>query len=205
MARKLPSISTSSMSDISFLLLTFFLLTSSITNEQGIPRLMPKISDQTKEHHEEINQRNMLKILVNMNDDIYITGAEYTSGKEIKNRDIQGQLKEIAKKFLVNEKTRIVFLANPNNSPDYPEKEDKIIEGIGHCMVSKGVISLVSDNSTTYKTYILVQNELQKAVNELRDEFALNHFGQPYEKLASEEQKAVQQAVPINISETFNN
>lgn len=195
MARKLPSISTSSMSDISFLLLTFFLLTSSITNEQGIPRLMPKISDQTKEHHEEINQRNMLKILVNMNDDIYITGAEYTSGKEIKNRDIQGQLKEIAKKFL----------ANPNNSPDYPEKEDKIIEGIGHCMVSKGVISLVSDNSTTYKTYILVQNELQKAVNELRDEFALNHFGQPYEKLASEEQKAVQQAVPINISETFNN
>ena len=195
MARKLPAISTSSMSDISFLLLTFFLLTSSITNEQGIPRLMPKISDKTQEHHEDVNQRNMLKILVNMNDDIYITGAEFTSGKEIKNKDIQGQLKEIAKKFL----------ANPTNSPDYPEKEDKLIDGIGHCMVSKGVISLVSDNSTTYKTYILVQNELQKAVNELRDEFSLNQFGQPYAKLAAEEQKAVQQAVPINISETFNN
>lgn len=195
MARKLPAISTSSMSDISFLLLTFFLLTSSITNEQGIPRLMPKISDKTQEHHEEINQRNMLKILVNMNDDIYITGAEFVAGKEIKNKDVQGQLKEIAKKFL----------ANPNNSPLYPEKEDKLIDGIGHCMVSKGVISLVSDNSTTYKTYILVQNELQKAVNELRDEFALNQFGQPYAKLATDEQKAVQQAVPINISETFNN
>lgn len=195
MARKLPAISTSSMSDISFLLLTFFLLTSSITNEQGIPRLMPKISDKTQEHHEEVNQRNMLKILVNMNDDIYITGAEFVAGKEIKNKDVQGQLKEIAKKFL----------ANPNNSPLYPEKEDKLIDGIGHCMVSKGVISLVSDNSTTYKTYILVQNELQKAVNELRDEFALNQFGQPYAKLATDEQKAVQQAVPINISETFNN
>lgn len=195
MARKLPSISTSSMSDISFLLLTFFLLTSSITNEQGIPRLMPKLSDQTKEHHEEVNQRNMLKILVNMNDDIYITGAEFVSGKEIKNKDIQFELKDIAKKFL----------ANPNNSPLYPEKEDKIIEGIGHYAVSKGVISLVSDNSTTYKTYILVQNELQKAINELRDELSLNQFGQPYAKLPSEDQKAIQQAIPINISETFNN
>ncbi|MBQ7734537.1 MAG: biopolymer transporter ExbD, partial [Bacteroidales bacterium] len=38
MSRKMPSLNTSSSADISFLLLTFFLLTSSITNEQGIPR-----------------------------------------------------------------------------------------------------------------------------------------------------------------------
>ena len=72
-------------------------------------------------------------------------------------------------------------------------------------MVSKGVISLVSDNSTTYKTYILVQNELQRAVNELRDELALNIYGQPCEKLAPEERQSIEKAIPLNISETFNN
>lgn len=196
MSKKLPSINTSSMADISFLLLTFFLLTSSITNEQGIRRIMPQISDKQDQIHEDVNQRNMLRILVNMNDDIYITGAEFTAGKEIKNKDIAFELKDIAKKFL----------ENPNDSPLYPEKDPKDCGGdVGTYMVSKGVISLVSDNSTTYKTYIMVQNELQRAVNELRDELALNIYGQPCEKLAPEERQSIEKAIPLNISETFNN
>ena len=64
MSRKMPSLNTSSSADISFLLLTFFLLTSSITNEQGIPRLLPKISNQEKQQQEDIRERNILTILV---------------------------------------------------------------------------------------------------------------------------------------------
>ncbi len=93
------------------------------------------------------------------------------------------------------------FLANPRNADNLPEKTVKQIDGLGTFAVSKGVISLTNDNSTTFATYILVQNELQKAVNELRDETALNYFGQKYEKLAPEEKKAIQEAIPINISE----
>jgi len=189
MARKLPSINTSSMADISFLLLTFFLLTSSITNEQGIPRLLPKISNQEQLQKEDIRERNILTILVNKNDDVLLNKTVI-----LKKDDIVVKLKDIAKEFL----------ANPNNLPNLPEKKVTQIENLGTYAISKGVISLTNDNSTTFATYILVQNELQKAVNELRDEAALNYFGQKYEKLAPEEKKAIQEAIPINISEATN-
>ena len=45
------------------------------------------------------------------------------------------------------------------------------------------LISMQNDNNTTYNTYLQVQNELQSAVNELRDELALAKFGQSYSKL----------------------
>ena len=63
----MPSLNTSSSADISFLLLTFFLLTSSITNEQGIPRLLPKISNQEKQQQEDIRERNILTIMSERN------------------------------------------------------------------------------------------------------------------------------------------
>ena len=68
-------------------------------------------------------------------------------------------------------------------------------------MVSKGVISLQNDRGTSYQAYIAVQNELVKAVNELRDEFAMANFGKVYSNLAEDQQEIVRKAVPQNISE----
>jgi hypothetical protein len=68
-------------------------------------------------------------------------------------------------------------------------------------MVSKGVISLQNDRGTSYQAYIAVQNELVKAVNELRDEFAIANFGQVYIKCDEAQQKIIREAVPQNISE----
>ncbi|MBQ7551003.1 MAG: biopolymer transporter ExbD [Bacteroidales bacterium] len=189
MARKVPSINTGAMADISFLLLTFFLLTSSITNEQGIPRLLPKPSTEQQKQEEDIRQRNIMTILVNRNNDVLVTakGEQYV----IEKKKIATELKDKAKEFL----------ANPKNDPNLPEKFVKQIDNLGAYEVSRGVISLTNDNNTTFETYILVQNELQKAVNELRDEAALNYFGQKMDKLDPEEKKAIQEAIPINISE----
>ena len=88
----MPSLNTSSSADISFLLLTFFLLTSSITNEQGIPRLLPKISNQEKQQQEDIRERNILTILVNKNDDVLINKTQI-----LKKEEIAAKLKDIAK------------------------------------------------------------------------------------------------------------
>ena len=142
------------------------------------------IEEQQKE--EDIRERNILTILVNKNDDVLINKTQI-----LKKEEIAAKLKDIAKEFL----------ANPHNADNLPEKQVKQIDGIGSFAVSKGVISLTNDNSTTFATYILVQNELQKAVNELRDETALNYFGQKYEKLSPEEKNSIQEAIPINISE----
>ena len=45
------------------------------------------------------------------------------------------------------------------------------------------LISIQNDNATTYDTYLQVQNELQSAVNELRDELAIAKFGRTYKEL----------------------
>ena len=170
------------MSDISFLLLTFFLLTSSINTEQGIPRkLPPPKADDAKEQQVDINRRNVLNVLVNFRDEISVNGEVM----------MVSDLKEKAKEFF----------ANPTNDPSLPEKVNKPIDGIGDFPVSKGVVSLTNDQGTSYNMYVQVQNELQRAVNELRDETALQYFGKKFAALDSAAQRAVTSAIPMSISE----
>lgn len=180
--RKTPGLNTGAMSDISFLLLTFFLLTSSINTEQGIPRkLPPPKKEDTQDLKVDINKRNVLNVLVNFRDEISV------NGDEIMITDLKARAKE--------------FFANPSNDPSLPEKVSKPIDGIGDFQVSKGVVSLTNDQGTSYNMYVQVQNELQRAVNELRDETALLYFGKKFDGLDSAAQRAVSTAIPMSISE----
>ena len=180
--RKTPGLKTGAMSDISFLLLTFFLLTSSINTEQGIPRkLPPPKTDDTKEQKVDINKRNVVIVVVNFRDEISV------NGDIIMITDLKSRAKE--------------FFANPANDPSLPEKQSKPIDGIGDFPVSKGVVSLTNDQGTSYNMYVQVQNELQRAVNELRYETALQYFGKKFDGLDSAAQRAVSTAIPMNISE----
>lgn len=180
--RKTPGLNTGAMSDISFLLLTFFLLTSSINTEQGIPRkLPPPKTEDTQDKRIDINKRNVLNVLVNFRDEISV------NGDVIMITDLKSKAKE--------------FFANPSNDPSLPEKVNKPIDGIGDFPVSKGVVSLTNDQGTSYNMYVQVQNELQRAVNELRDETALQYFGKKFAVLDSAAQRAVSSAIPMSISE----
>jgi len=93
------------------------------------------------------------------------------------------------------------FLTNPANLPNLPEKRERDIEGFGPVMVSRAVVSLQNDRGTSYNAYIQVQNELVKAFNEVRDEFAMLHFGKKYNFLEEDQQRIVREAVPMNLSE----
>jgi len=162
------------------LLLSFFLMTSSFNTEQGIPRRMPPLNENTSQLL--INKRNVLTVWVNFNDEIRA------------NNEIipLSQLATRAKEFL----------ENPLNNPNLPEKEIKFIDHLGEYPVSKGVISLTNDQGTSYNIYVQVQNELQRAVNELRNKAAVHCFGKNYNRLDTVFQKAIQKAVPGYISET---
>ncbi|MCR4964080.1 MAG: biopolymer transporter ExbD [Bacteroidales bacterium] len=180
--RKTPGLNTGAMSDISFLLLTFFLLTSSINTEQGIPRkLPPPKTDDTEEQIVDIKRRNVLEVVVNYLDQVSCNGEVI----------MVSELKDKAKEFF----------SNPTNSDELPEKQNQLIEGIGDYAVSKGVVSLLNDQGTSYDMYVQVQNELQRAVNELRDETALQYFGKKFSVLDSAAQKSVAKAIPMSISE----
>jgi biopolymer transport protein ExbD len=178
--RQLQGINTASMADISFLLLSFFLLTSSFDTEQGIPRRLPPQSDETPKETL-VNQRNVFVVKINFKDEI-MAGDEVIS---------INQLTDLTKEFL----------ENPLNATNLPEKELRFIEKIGEYPVSKGIISLQNDQNTSYNMYVQVQNELQRAVNELRDKISIHYFGKLYDRLDTTLQKAIQKAVPVCISE----
>jgi biopolymer transport protein ExbD len=180
MSKKTPEVNSGSMADISFLLLTFFLLTSSISTDQGISRKLPPPPDKNAKPPP-VRERNVLQVLVNMNDLLLVNHEQ---------GDIS-TLKDVAVKFLTN----------PTNDPNMSEQTETEIGSLGTVRKSKGIISLQNDRGTSYGMYIKVQNELTKAVNEIRDKLSMDKFGKKYNDLSDELQKDVAKAVPISISE----
>ena len=65
------------------------------------------------------------------------------------------------------------------------------------------IISIQTDRTTKYDVYFQIQNELVRAYNDVRDEFALAKFGKHYNDLVSEsdEDLAVRGVYPMKISE----
>lgn len=178
--KKLPGLNASSMSDISFLLLTFFLLVSSINTDMGIQRRLPPPSDPNVKPPD-IHRRNTFVVLVNKDDKLLFNNEL---------GDITA-LKDRAKEFL----------SNPDNLPNLPEKQTRNIPLLGDVEVSKGVISLQNDRGTSYEMYLMVQNELTAAVNELRDEMSKARFGRAYIDATQSQREAIDKAIPIAISE----
>ena len=180
--KKVPEINGSSMADIAFIALIFFLMVTTMDKEAGIARQLPPIPpEDQKVENQEVNRRNIIQVKINSNDRLLAGGVPM---------DVS-QLKDKIKEFMTN----------PNDDPNLPEKEVKEVKGIGPVPVSKGVISLQNDRGTTYQAYITVQNELVKAINEIRDDFSMRTFGKKYAKLDEEQQNAVREAVPQRISE----
>lgn len=182
MGKKTPELNTSSTADMAFLLLCFFLMTTTMDQDLGLQRRLPPMPDKNqKVEDQKVNRRNIIIVKINSADRL-LAGTEPMHVSQLKDK-----IKE--------------FLQNPANNPNLPEKEEIEIEGFGKTMVSKGVISLQNDRGTSYEAYIAVQNELVKAVNELRDAWSMENFGKPYASLDEDKQAIVRKAVPQNISE----
>ena len=180
--KKVPEINGSSMADIAFIALIFFLMVTTMDKEEGISRLLPPIPPEDQKMEDlKVNRRNIIQVKINSNDRL-LAGSQPMDVSQLKDK-----IKE--------------FMTNPYDDPNLPEKEIQDIPGLGPVPVSKGVISLQNDRGTTYQAYITVQNELIKAINELRDDFSMKTFGKKYAKLDENQQEMVRKAVPQKISE----
>ena len=182
--RKTPGINGSSSADIAFMLLIFFLITTSMDTDQGLARRLPPPvpKDQKKNEEMDIKKRNIMVVLINSNNQI-LCNNEFIDIKQLK------------------EKVR-TFIENPYNDEHMPEKTEVDVPFFGKQMVTKNhVISLQNDRGTEYQAYIDVQNELARAYNELRDEVSKKKFGKNFADLDEEQQKAVQMIYPQKISE----
>jgi len=187
MGRPINEINAGSMADIAFLLLIFFLVTTTLDVDTGITRKLPPPPPEEMEDIK-VKERNIFKVLVNKNDRLLLNG---------KPGDITF-LKQEVLEFLHSGN-----LQNPNSSGDMPEKRMVNIPLLGgDVYISKGIISLKNDRGTSYNMYIQVQNELAVAIREMRDELAYQFFGMNFKQLTDEDKrKAIQRAVPVAISE----
>ncbi|WP_457619174.1 ExbD/TolR family protein [Lutibacter sp.] len=159
-----------SMADIAFLLLIFFLVTTTMDVDSGISRKLPEKSEDTPEVV--IKEKNVLDIVVNRNNQILIEGDQQVQVTDIK---------RIAMDFIDN--------GGGLSAP----KDGKPGEPCDYCNgakdptssdhPSKAIISLQSDRGTTYGMYIAIQNEIEAAYNELRNRRSLKLYKRSYKDL----------------------
>ena len=183
MAKKLRQINASSMADISFLLLIFFLVTTSMNVSTGLMRRLPPPLPPDQEPQDiDIKKRNIFVVKINSQNQLLVQGEELNIR----------ELREKAKEFVKNE----------GNDPHLPEKIFNEFELLGNMEYTRDhVISVQNDVDTQYQAYIDVQNELVAAYNELRNELSQDKFGKKFDELDEKQQKEVQTVYPQKISE----
>lgn len=164
--RSSPEVNAGSMADIAFLLLIFFLVTTTIETDSGINRKLPPMQDEEVEPPV-IKEKNIFAVIVNRNNQLLVEDEPMQIGA----------LREAAIEFLDNgggvgeEACDYCEGAKDPSSSDNPDK---------------AVIMLVNDRKTEYGTYIAVQNELVAAYNHLRDRTAQNLFGKTFQKMEAD-------------------
>lgn len=199
--RELEEINAGSMADIAFLLLIFFLVTTTMNFPKVLEERLPQKND-NQDEPPLVLPRNVLEILANKNDKLWI---ENRSG-EIE--DIKDIVVEFYDHRVGDEKwpalTPIDESAVNQNlqkyktlSSQYPnipayadtlsrwEKKQDVVAAIGpyNEISDKAMITIQLDNATSFKTYVSVLNEIMAGINELRSELCLAKFGVPYQKI----------------------
>jgi biopolymer transport protein ExbD len=167
--RAIPEINAGSMADIAFLLLIFYLVTTTMDTDKGINRKLPPIEDELVQDPPPIKERNIFTVLVNSNDQLLVED-EYLEINELRAK---------AMEFIDN---------NGDGSCEY-------CKGYGVSSSSdnpvKAVISLQNDRGTSYGMYVKVQNELVAAYEDLRERYAEDEYGRSYRGMDPEEDKEI--------------
>ncbi|MFH4964661.1 biopolymer transporter ExbD [Gaetbulibacter sp. M235] len=155
--RAAPEVNAGSMADIAFLLLIFFLVTTTIETDTGISRKLPPIED-SDITPPVIKQKNIFTVLLNGKDQLLVEDELM----ELKD------LRKAAVEFLDNGGDGTCDYCHGKKNPSSSDNPDKAI------------ISLKNERETSYKMYISVQNELVAAYNELRNKRAQSLYGKSF-------------------------
>ncbi|HAP72074.1 MAG TPA: biopolymer transporter ExbD [Cryomorphaceae bacterium] len=181
--RAIPEINAGSMADIAFLLLIFYLVTTTMDTDKGINRKLPPFDEELVEDPPPIKERNIFTVLVNSNDQLLVED-EYLQISELRAK---------AMEFVDN---------NGDGSCEYCEGYNISTSSDNP---DKAVVSLQNDRGTSYGMYVKVQNELVAAYEDLRERYAQEKFGRSYRSMDSEEDKEILKeiklAYPQKISE----
>ena len=201
MSRKeTPEINAGSMADIAFLLLIFFLVTTTMSVDAGISKKIPQKQENPTDI--DINERNILEVNINKNNELFVDGKTI----ELK------ELKQIAVNFIDNGGGLDINKNSCNwcNGSKNPSSSDH---------PTKAIITIKTDRLTTYKTYISSLDILNSAYTHLRNKLSVKLYNQNYaslldaykksnnsDKNIQEKIKLIREKYPLLVSDIeFNN
>lgn len=157
-----PEVNAGSMADIAFLLLIFFLVTTTIETDAGLDRMLPPI--EPPEEDVIIRQKNIFTVNINKNGQLLVEDELMN----LKN------LRKAAIGFLENNADGSCTYCKGKKDPASSDNP------------TKAIISLKNDRETKYSTYITVQNELVGAYNDLRNREAQRLYQRDFTDMESE-------------------
>lgn len=220
-------INAGSMADIAFLLLIFFLVTTTMDTDVGILRLLPPILEE--ETKTEVNQRDVYIVLVNDADQLLVEGqpmeiTELRAGaKEFMTNPANSlDLPEkipvtaaICREQIANYRSYVASATDEKSKQDFQKAmekwEDKLdavtLLGDYKELPGNAVMSLQTGSKTSYNMYVKVQNELEAAVTELRNELCKEKFNRRYSDLDEKRDedkriiRAIRMVYPQRVSE----
>lgn len=161
--RGTPEVSSGSMADIAFLLLIFFLVTTTIANDKGIAiQLPPKPDPNDPPPEVKFQQRNIFKILANSKDQLLVEDEPYK-------RPISDLTEEV-KKFVLNfgnPTPEGVDLYNtlPSSMKTQAQRSPDSSDD-----PTKAIVSFKANRGTSYELYIDVLDAVNAAYNEIYGE-----------------------------------
>jgi biopolymer transport protein ExbD len=174
--KKIPEINAGSMADIAFLLLVFFLVTTTIQTDAGLYQLLPQwVEEKSDVEPPKKNRKNVMQVKITASDQLIVEAGKQTAQinfevMELKDRTIE-------------------FLTNNGKTDDLSEKP------------TMAVIVLQNDNGTSYDMYLRVMNELNAAYNSIWNQASRDTHGVAYEALTKEQQEEIRMKYPKVLSE----
>jgi len=181
--RAIPEINAGSMADIAFLLLIFYLVTTTMDTDTGINKMLAPYDEELIEDPPPINKRNIFTVLVNSSDQLLVED-DYLQISELRAK---------AMEFIDNNGDGSCKHCQGLKIPTSSDNPDK------------AVLSLQNDRGTSYGMYVKVQNELSAAYEDLRERYAQEKYGRSYRSMDDEADadilKEIKKAYPLKISE----
>jgi len=181
--RHAATVNAGSMADIAFLLLIFFLVTTTISADKGILRKLPSLCPPGDDCITDLHERNVLRISLNNKQEVFIEDAIV---------DLE-DVSELVLNFVDNNGVSQCEYCHGQNIAtlsDHP---------------TKAVISLKYDALTKYDLFVAIQDEVTDAYYDLRARYAKDTFNKIPQELTKSELEVVKKAYPFIISEVLIN
>ncbi|MEC7895038.1 MAG: biopolymer transporter ExbD [Bacteroidota bacterium] len=163
--RPTAQIPNGSMADIAFLLLIFFLVTTTIANDKGIAMLLPPKPDPNQPPPEITeNARNIFKILANSQDKLLVEDEPLLDVTD---------LREMVKIFILNfgnpgDEGVVIYNSLPNSMKSFISINGRKADSSDDPKTA--IVSFKADRGTSYELFVQVLDQVNGAYNDVYGE-----------------------------------